>query len=222
MKAPSSCQACSRPSRRWCEWWDFRGPKALCESLTLLLGAALTLSWPTRRCPCGRETSLTDVFSHWPLGGAAGQTGHLAVRVILVVKGNSCLGWEMIRRADKKCEERLEGGGGGWGGPCSLRGGTPGQSGFFPALPLNLVPSRNGRRRGSQRKSRPGLHTGAYALRGTVAAHYRWVLGRRRDKYSCLQGAGVIGLFLRSVSFLRQNAKTGRPQILACEGRVTK
>lgn len=46
--------------------------------------------------------------------------------------------------------------------------------------------------------------------------------GRRRDKYSCLQGPRVIGFLLRSISFLRQNAITGRPQTQACEDKATK
>ena len=49
---------------------------------------------------------LTRVFSSWPLGRTAGQTGHLAVPVSLAVKGNSCLGLDMMGRGDRIFEKR--------------------------------------------------------------------------------------------------------------------
>lgn len=48
---------------------------------------------------------LMRVFSSWPLGGTAGQTGHLAVPVSLAVKGNSCLGLDMMGRVDRICKK---------------------------------------------------------------------------------------------------------------------
>lgn len=61
-----------------------------------------TLSW--NRAP------PTGVFSLWPLGETAGQTGHLVDPVILVDRDNSCLGQDMMGRADRNCEKRGLGG----------------------------------------------------------------------------------------------------------------
>lgn len=66
-------------------------------------------------------------------------------------------------------------GGGGQGQPCSLKGGAPGPLGFFPALPHSLVPSRNRRCHGSQRrKGGPEWHTQADSLRpGSCPGRHR-------------------------------------------------
>lgn len=78
----------------------FQGTKTLSESLIPppLPPDVLAGGWRAGS-QCGRETPLTDVSSHWPLGGTE-QAGHLAVLGTLVARGNTCLGPDRMEKEE--------------------------------------------------------------------------------------------------------------------------
>lgn len=90
---------------------------------------------------CGRETPLTGVFGHWPLGGKE-QTGH---PVALVVRGNSCLGQDRMGREKQTDNVKRafweEAGQGRARRALEPRGGAPGQvASFQPGRTIQCLP----------------------------------------------------------------------------------
>lgn len=170
-----------------------------------------TLFPADRQVSCMGEKLLLPMFLVTGPGRIARRMGHLTVQVTLVVRGNSCLGQDKMGRVDREARrevwEEVEEGKETW----SLRDGHWDSLASFQlchtiyCLPVTedaMGCKGEGTARVAQRGwlTRPGLSPGRHNPPPTGSLQTG---AGRRDKYYCLQGARIIGFFLRSISFLR-------------------